>query len=213
VPRHRLEELHPNRELGGDDPLKAPAQQRGASAPRTDSAVLVGAGALVLAVIALFWMFREPETTRAAPKSTNAAPPAAELDLSVHKEPPPVQHELASDNIPVMAAGSVDHSNAEPRHPHPITPEHERNFRQLNRIAQLNGAMDLGDVDELRQLNRKYREEYPEQTLYQDGYDLIADCLENRTAATRAAAERYWSTQIASNLRRYVRRHCLEGSP
>jgi hypothetical protein len=78
-------------------------------------------------------------------------------------------------------------------------------------LGALNSAMDQGDVAELRRLNREYRQQYPEDShLMQDGYDLIADCMERRTAANRIAAERFYDTQIASMLRRYVRIHCLQ---
>jgi hypothetical protein len=46
--------------------------------------------------------------------------------------------------------------------------------------------------------------------LLQAGYDIIADCMERHTAANRIAAERFYDTQIASTLRRYVRIHCLQ---
>jgi hypothetical protein len=174
--------------------------------------MFVGLSALVFAAFALWWIFRDPDGARANAVTRAVVTPATVEQARVPptQEHPAPQRELALDNIPVMAPGTADNSDTEPRHPHPITPAHERNFRQLNRVAQLNSLMDVGDVDELRQMNRKYREEYPEASLYQDGYDLIADCLESRTSNTRAAAERYWSTQLASNLRRYVRRYCLD---
>jgi hypothetical protein len=47
----------------------------------------------------------------------------------------------------------------------------------------------------------------------QDGYELIANCLEKPGYATRAAAQRYYDEQLDSGLRRYIRRYCLEASP
>jgi hypothetical protein len=177
-------------------------------AGRTSAAPWVGAAALLFAAAFLWWLFREPEPRRTTAPVDLVAPTANVLPAPAAEPPPP--QETTNDGIAVMARGSADNSQAAPRHPHPITPAHERNFRQLNMVAVLNGAMDVGDVEELRRANRVYREEYPEATLLQEGYDLIADCLEQRSQATRAAAERYWGTAIASNLRRYVRRHCLE---
>ena len=175
---------------------------------RTASPLLAGVLTLFLAAVALWWMFRESGAAPGDARNAAVVRSSPEPERAARAEPKPA--ELAADPIRVMAAGSADNSETEPRHPHPITPAHERNFKQLNRIAQLNSLMDLGDVDELRQTNRKYREEYPEATLYQEGYDLIADCLEGRTSVTRAAAERYWNAQVASNLRRYIRRYCLD---
>jgi hypothetical protein len=176
-----------------------------AGASRPSAAPWVGLGVLVLAAACLWWFFREPEIQPTQTASTLHVTPVA-----VAAPAPIASAERADDGIAIMAAGSSDHSADEPRHPHPVTPTHVRNFQQLNMVAVLNGAMDVGDVEELRRVNRKYREEYPEATLLQDGYDLIADCIQERTQASRAAAEHYWETAIASNLRRYVRRHCLE---
>jgi hypothetical protein len=102
-------------------------------------------------------------------------------------------------------------SEPELEHPHPITPELERIFEENNRVGAMNGAMESGDFEALRRLNAEYRRDYPEDDhVLQDGYDLIADCLEQRTPEVIAAARRFWSTRRASALRRYVRRHCLE---
>src|SRR5690606_31345685 len=95
--------------------------------------------------------------------------------------------------------------------PHPITPQHERIFRESSLVASLNGAMDVKDVKALRALLETYRDEYPEDAhVLQDGYEIIADCLENPGPETRAVAKRYYDTELASGLRRYIRRHCLE---
>lgn len=174
---------------------------------RPSAAPWVGLGVLIVAAASMWWLFREPEIAPAKATSTPRETPAV---VTTTAPAPIASAERGEDGIAIMAAGSSDHSADEPRHPHPVTPTHLRNFRQLNMVAVLNGAMDVGDVDELRRVNREYREEYPEATLLQDGYDIIADCIQARTQATRTAAERYWETAIASNLRRYVRRHCLE---
>ena len=180
-----------------------------AQSSRPSAAPWVGLGVLLVAALSIWWLFREPDAPLAKAPLADAVTPAP-VPSTVAPPAPPAPAEKAADGIPIMAPGSGDHSADEPRHPHPITPTHERNFRQISMVAVMNGAVDVGDVDELRRVNRKYRDEYPENTLLQEGYDLIADCLERRTAATQAAAERYWDTAIASNLRRYVRRHCLE---
>jgi hypothetical protein len=167
----------------------------------------VGIAVLILAVASLWWMLRDS----ARPTAKANAIASVEVDPApVAMQPCAPKTEVASDDIRLMAPGSNDNSIEAPRHPHPITPAHERNFRQLNMVSVLNSAMDVGDVEELRRANRIYRAEYPEAKQLQDGYDVIADCLERRTSATRAAGQRYWQNEIASNLRRYVRRHCLE---
>jgi hypothetical protein len=96
--------------------------------------------------------------------------------------------------------------------PHPITPQHERIFRENNLIGDLNGAMDMKDAPGLRRLLQQYRDEYPEDAhVLQQGYAIIASCLESLTPETRSAAQRYYDEELDSGLRRYIRRHCLEG--
>jgi hypothetical protein len=70
--------------------------------------------------------------------------------------------------------------------------------------------MDVGDFIGIRRLNAEYRKDYPEDGhLLQEGYDIIADCMEERTAERQARAKRFWQTERASQVRRYVRRYCL----
>jgi len=114
------------------------------------------------------------------------------------------------DNLPIRPAGSVA-VNAQGMIPHPITPQHQRIFHENNLIGDLNGAMDAKDAAGLRALLRQYRDEYPEDAhVLQDGYELVATCLEQPGAETRAIAQRYYDEQRDSGLRRYIRRYCLE---
>ena len=177
------------------------------------------AGLALLLGFALWWSFRETRVPEpAAPVRAiepAASPPPAPAPAVVTGSPVPTfahsgADDAANDGIPIREP-DPDDPDAEFRRPHPITPAHERIFKENNMLGALNAAMDLGNVAELRRLNREYREQYPEDShVMQEGYDLIADCLERRTAANRIAAERFYDTQIASMLRRYVRIHCLQ---
>jgi hypothetical protein len=92
-----------------------------------------------------------------------------------------------------------------------MTPQHQRIFKENSILGTLNGAMDVGDVEALRQLNEQYQREFPDDPQQlQSGYSLIADCLDGRTDETRTRAQRYFDEQRGSTLRRYVKRHCLE---
>jgi len=96
-------------------------------------------------------------------------------------------------------------------HPHPITPAHKRIFRENALLYQLNEAMDGREPARLRGLLKEYRDEYPEDPHeMQEGYTLIADCIEHPSEQTRTAARRYYDEEIASTLRRFVMRHCLQ---
>jgi hypothetical protein len=118
--------------------------------------------------------------------------------------------DFSPDGVPIRPAGSAE-VDAVGMLPHPITPQHQRIFRENNLIGELNGAMDVKDAAGLRQLLRQYRDEYPEDAhVLQDGYELVASCLEHPGPEARAAAQRYYDTQLDSGLRRYIRRHCLE---
>lgn len=117
--------------------------------------------------------------------------------------------ELASDGIPIMHARG-DSTLLGPRHPHPITEQHRRIYRENGLLGALNSAVDAADPETLRQLSQRYRAEYPEdEPQLQSGYDLIADCLDKHDAETIARAQRYFDEERGSTLRRYVKRYCL----
>jgi hypothetical protein len=125
---------------------------------------------------------------------------------------PPVEAlEYGSDGVPIHPRGSAEPPPNAAVHPHAFTPVHERIYRENNLVGQLDGAMDARDVPGMRRLLEQYREEYPEDShAMQVGYGLIADCLEfPKDQEKRAAAQRYYDTEIESGLRRYIRRHCL----
>ena len=164
---------------------------------------------------------REPPALAAAEQQTLAVLPHAPAGaarapahlVSTHeptRQAPLPPHEL-DDEPPQPAPLPTHELDDEPRRPHPITREHLRIFEENNRIAALNGAMDQGDFAALRRMNAEYRRDYPEDAhVLVEGYDLIADCLEQRTAPVLAAARAFWERERASSLRRYVRRHCFD---
>lgn len=164
--------------------------------------------ALLVALLGACWLLW-PESAAPEPPAT-AAEPSRALDEPIVASVQPAL-ERAADGVPIMPAEPSQASADEPRHPHPHTPIHDRIYRENTLFGQLNGAMDVKDVPGLRRLLEQYREEYPEDAHFlQEGYAIIADCLERPAdEAARAAGERYWNTRRASILRRYVRRHCL----
>jgi hypothetical protein len=113
--------------------------------------------------------------------------------------------------MPPIAPANTGAAHAAGMLPHPITPEHERIFRENSLIGSLDGAMDAKDAPGMRVLLKEYHDEYPEDAnVLQEGYALIASCLENPGAGARAAAQRYYDERLDSGLRRFIRRHCLE---
>jgi|GEM_PF-1586817 len=119
--------------------------------------------------------------------------------------------DVATDGLPYMPAAPDARAATGPVHPHPITAEHARIFRENATIQALNDAMDAKDVDALRRFLTRYRLEYPEDAQQlQQGYALIANCLDGRPGS-HEAAQRYFAEETASSLRRFVWRHCLGG--
>ena len=118
---------------------------------------------------------------------------------------------VADDGLPFADPGPVDSHDGGLVHPHPITPERERIQHENQLIGAMNDAMDLGDGPKLRIILNRYRDEYPEDpNQLQEGYRIVADCLEHPGLATRAAGQRYYDRERGSILRLFVGRHCLE---
>jgi hypothetical protein len=163
----------------------------------------------VLAVSLLVWLGLRQ---RAAPEPVRRAEVFSRMHAEVAR--PAEALEYASDGLPIHPRGSAEPEPNAPLHPHGFTPVHERIYRENGLIGQLDGAMDLGDVQGMRRLLAQYRDEYPEDSHeMQVGYRLIADCLEfPDDVQKRAAAQRYYDTEIQSGLRRYIRRHCLDAA-
>jgi hypothetical protein len=147
-----------------------------------------------------------------APASVQVARPAAATVVAHSVVPPLAAVRLASDGLPYMPAAADAPALKGFVHPHPITPEHARIFRENATIQALNDAMDDQDAATLRRFLARYRSEYPEDAQgLQQGYALIADCLEQQPGSA-AAAQRYFDEERGSSLRRFVRRHCLGGA-
>lgn len=162
--------------------------------------------ALVVLLGAMIWLLWSNGATdgRTASPADAALPPG-------RLENQPVVLERAADGLPIMPAGSHTPSAHEPMHPHPITDAHHRIYRENNLVGALNLAVDLQDARRIRAALAQYRAEYPEDDhRLQEGYAIIADCLERLDDASRERAQHFWSTEIRSQTRRYVRRYCLE---
>jgi hypothetical protein len=167
----------------------------------------------LLVVAALAWWALRPAGVPPEAAGPGLVARASEPRLAVISAAPlpaTTPADFTPDGVPIRPAGSAV---ADPRGmvPHPLTPQHQRIFRENNLIGNLNGALDVKDAAGLRRLLLQYRDEYPEDAhVLQDGYELIASCLENPTPATRAVAQRYYDEQLDSGVRRYIRRYCLE---
>src|SRR5216110_741920 len=177
------------------------------------------AGAAVVALVA--WLVlrgRAEDATASAPVDESERPLAETRRLPPVPRTPaprdaaPYKEEIAtSDGIPIAPArGDV----RGPAHPHPITPQHERIYGENRLVGALEGAMEAKDVAGMRRLLAQYRREYPEDDQeLQDGYGIIADCIEHPAAGPRAAAERWLDAHNGSTAKRFVLRYCIEPPP
>jgi hypothetical protein len=151
------------------------------------------------------------EQAAAEPPPSEPPPPAPQAQRPAPPTPAPSPaHEeiITSDGLPIMPArGEPDG----PVHPHPITPQHLRIYAENRMIGAIEGAIDVKDAAGIRRLLEQYRHEHPEDNYdLQGGYALIADCLDQRNDATRAAAERWLDKHNGSGAKRFVVRHCID---
>ena len=170
----------------------------------------VGSTSIAAAALLGFLLLR-PSARVPEPEPTPREETQPDARLPSGATAPQAEVVLASKVVQAIAVGSQSPPAGELRHPHPITPQHQRIYRENELTFSLDGAVDVEDVAGIRRLLAIYRQEFPEDSLVlQQGYEIIANCLERPGAATRAVAQRFYDTEIASTLRRHVRRHCLE---
>jgi hypothetical protein len=138
------------------------------------------------------------------PRSALASLPAPSLAPAFDRAAGGVLVEPRDPSLPVPEGA---------RHPHPITPEHERIFEENRLFAAISDAMDRRDTAGMRRMLEEYEDAYPEDShLLRGGFAVIADCIDHPGEASTAAARAYDGANKASILRRYVRRHCFEQS-
>ncbi|WP_437580779.1 hypothetical protein [Sorangium sp. So ce887] len=113
-------------------------------------------------------------------------------------------------DLPVIGPSPDDRHDG-PAHPHPITPRHLEIQHENGLIALLNDAMSARNGARMRELVHEVRRTHPRDSdPLQDGYEIIAGCLEAPGEASRAAAAGYYAEHRASTVRRFVRTLCLE---
>lgn len=132
---------------------------------------------------------------------------------------PPARARLATQTAKPSAEANPDeahqhHEDHDTHRPsHPLDMQRQRIYRENNFQAALMSAMNQSDVPGLRALVAEYRSAYPEDEFgLQDGYTLVANCLDQLTTERQEEARDYWRTHRSSTVRRFIRRHCLERS-
>ena len=169
-------------------------------------------------LVAVWWIFHRGQPEPAAtlgPPDTGAAPPASDERAPAPRPatPPAAAAATIARAMPAPDEGAPDAGKPdvgdELPPTHPITPTHARLQRENDLLGAMNGALDVNDGAGLRHLLDQYRQEYPDDpNQLQEGYGIIADCLEQPGAAATAAGRRYFDRERGSILRRFVARHC-----
>jgi hypothetical protein len=179
--------------------------------------VLAGAIA-VLVLIAVGLRVRRNETPEVAsttPSETREAPVPASTPARAAAPPTatPAPTPAAVDGGATPGQVITDGGTEDLRPSHPLTPRHARIYRENNIIAAMEGAMDVRDGRGMRYLLQQYRSEFPEDpNELQEGYGIIANCLEHPGPETTAAGQQYFDRERGSTLRKFVARYCL-GEP
>ena len=177
--------------------------------------LFVVAGAAVVALVV--WLVvrgRSEDVAERAPADPAAPAEEARRLPPVPRTPPapeavPYKEEVhTSDGVPIAPPRGDLVGQA---HPHPITPQHERIYAENRFVGGIEGAMEVKDTAGMRRLLEQYRREFPEDDQQlQDGYAVIADCIDRPGAGPRAAAERWLDSHNGSTAKRYVLRYCIE---
>ena len=171
---------------------------------------------LVVIAVGLRVRRNEVPAVASAPHETRetAAAPAAAPAHAAASSPPPVPTPTAIDGSAAPSPVIITDGGTEDLRPsHPLTPRHARIYRENNLIGAMEGAMDVRDGRGLRYLLQQYRSEFPDDpNELQEGYGIIASCLEHPGPETTAAGQQYYDRERGSTLRRFVARYCM-GEP
>jgi hypothetical protein len=150
-----------------------------------------------------------PSEPREARGTAPTTPPQAAMPPTVTATATPTAFDGGATPNTVITDGGTE----DLRPSHPLTPRHARIYRENNIIAAMEGAMDVRDGRGMRYLLQQYRSEFPDDpNELQEGYGIIANCLEHPGPETTAAGQQYYDRERGSTLRKFVARYCL-GEP
>ncbi len=162
----------------------------------------IAAAVALIAAMAFGWRAAEPASHRTAPSET-AGEPAAMLGVAAHA-PEPYRHPVAPPREDGLGPGA---------HPHPITDDHRRLFRDADLLHGAQDALAAGDALRARTLLAQHAQEYPQADADREGLFIVADCVAQPSPEIRQRAQRFYDERRASSVRKRLRRACLEGRP
>jgi hypothetical protein len=96
-------------------------------------------------------------------------------------------------------------------HPHPITRNHERLYRDVDLLREADDAIKAGEYDRARELLAQHRRELAGMSaVEEEGLWLLADCAQRRRAEDVERVRSFYEEHTDSTVRRRLRRACLE---
>ena len=104
----------------------------------------------------------------------------------------------------------ADHSD----HPHPITSDHARLYRDVDLLHAADEAIKDGAFESARDLlAQHHRELRGMSSVEEEGLLLLADCAEEPSESNLARVRSFYDEHSESPVRRRLRRGCLELPP
>ena len=157
----------------------------------------------VACALALLWpMGVERSRSNATPKHDDGAAATARAPLSA--APAPARSAPAPAPL-LVSAGHAD------RHPHPITKEHLRLYREADLLDGAAARLRKGATDDARVLLQQHAAEYSAgEGSDNQALQLLADCLDQRDAASVARVQAFYDRHTHSMTRRQLRKQCLQ---
>jgi len=96
-------------------------------------------------------------------------------------------------------------------HPHPITRDHERLYRDVDLLREADQAIKAGEYDKARALlSQHHRELAGMSAVEEEGLWLLADCAQHGRAEDVERVRSFYEEHTDSTVRRRLRRACLE---
>jgi hypothetical protein len=96
-------------------------------------------------------------------------------------------------------------------HPHPITPDHERLYRDVDLLQEADEAIKTGEYARARVLLAQHHRELAGMSaVEEEGLLLLADCAEHGRAEDVERVRSFYEEHTDSSVRRRLRRACLE---
>jgi hypothetical protein len=109
------------------------------------------------------------------------------------------------------AARAAETAADRDQHPHPLSADHQRLYRDVDLLHAADAAIAQGRYAEARRLLAQHHAELPGMSpVEEEGLLLLADCAEQHSPQNVARVQDFYQRNTASTVRRRLRRGCLE---